>query len=125
MAVRLAQTQVPIDNLISRRWSGRAFDPLKPVAREQLVALLEAARWAASCFNEQPWRFLVWDRNADANSWQKAFGCLGEWNQKWVINAPVLIPGIDFSDHLNYWKFGYPAVMITDGARNVLPISSS
>lgn len=91
MAVRLAQTQVPIDNLISRRWSGRAFDPLKPVKREQLVALLEAARWAASCFNEQPWRFLVWDRNADANSWQKAFGCLGEWNQKWVINAPVLM----------------------------------
>ena len=34
------------------------------------------------------------------------------------INAPVLIPGIDFSDHLNYWKFGYPAVMITDTAFN-------
>lgn len=91
MAVKLAQTQVPINDVLARRWSGRAFDPLKPVQREQLVALLEAARWAASCYNEQPWRFLVWDRNADAASWQKAFGCLGEWNQKWVINAPVLI----------------------------------
>ena len=91
MAVKLAQTQVPINDVLARRWSGRAFDPLKPVQREQLVALLEAARWAASCYNDQPWRFLVWDRNADAASWQKAFGCLGEWNQKWVINAPVLM----------------------------------
>ena len=91
MTTRLAQTQVPINDVIARRWSGRAFDPLKPVTREQLTALLEAARWAASCFNDQPWRFLVWDRNTDASSWRKAFGCLGEWNQKWVINAPVLM----------------------------------
>jgi len=91
MANRLAHTQVPINDVIARRWSGRAFDPLKPVTREQLTALLEAARWAASCFNDQPWRFLVWDRNSDAASWQKAFGCLGEWNQKWAINAPVLM----------------------------------
>jgi nitroreductase len=91
MATRLAHTQVPINDVIARRWSGRAFDPLKPVKREQLVGLIEAARWAASCYNDQPWRFLVWDRNTDAASWQKAFGCLGEWNQKWVINAPVLM----------------------------------
>ena len=93
MASRHAHTQVPINDVIARRWSGRSFDPLKPVKREQLVALLEAARWAASCFNEQPWRFLVWDRNTDAASWQRAFGCVGTWNQKWVINAPVLLLG--------------------------------
>ena len=38
--------------------------------------------------------------------------------QIFSINAPVAIPGIDFSDHLNYWKFGYPAVMVTDTAFN-------
>ena len=91
MAPKLAQTQVPINPLLAERWSGRAFDPLKPVTRQELVALLEAARWAASCFNDQPWRFLVWDRNQNATNWQKAFDCLGEWNQKWVINAPVLM----------------------------------
>jgi nitroreductase len=91
MTSKLATTQVPIHDLLARRWSGRAFDPLKPVPRELLLALLEAARWAASCYNDQPWRFLVWDRNTDAASWQRAFGCLGEWNQKWVINAPVLL----------------------------------
>ena len=73
MSTRLTHTQVPINDVIARRWSGRAFDPLKPVKRVQLVALLEAARWAASCYNDQPWRFLVWDRNSDAASWQKAF----------------------------------------------------
>lgn len=91
MAKKLALTQVPISPLLAERWSGRAFDPLKPVTRQQLVALLEAARWAASCFNDQPWRFLIWDRNQNAANWQKAFDCLGEWNQKWVINAPVLM----------------------------------
>lgn len=91
MSIKLASTQVPINDVIARRWSGRALDPLRPVSREQLTALLEAARWAASCYNDQPWRFLVWDRNTDAASWQKAFDCLGEWNQKWVINAPVLM----------------------------------
>lgn len=91
MSLKLAQTQVPINDVLARRTSGRAYDPLKPVARETLVALLEAARWAPSCFNEQPWRFMVWDRNADAAGWQKAFECVGEWNQKWVVNAPVLL----------------------------------
>ena len=91
MAVKLAQTQVAINPILAQRWSGRAFDPLKPVTRAQIVALLEAARWAASCYNDQPWRFLVWDRNRNAANWQKAFDCLGEWNQKWVINAPVLM----------------------------------
>ena len=91
MAVKLAQTQVVINAILAQRWSGRAFDPLKPVTRAQIVAILEAARWAASCYNDQPWRFFVWDRNRNAANWQKAFDCLGEWNQKWVINAPVLM----------------------------------
>ena len=57
------KSQSPIS--IARRWSGRAFDPARPVPRGQLIALLEAARWAPSCFGEQPWRYIVWDRFAD------------------------------------------------------------
>jgi nitroreductase len=86
-----AHTQTPIHELIARRWSGRAFDAAKPVTRTQLTALLEAARWAPSCFGDQPWRFLVWDRFHDSATWQRAFACLGEWNQNWVKNAPVLL----------------------------------
>ena len=62
MLEKPAVTQPPIAELIARRWSPRALDPNKPVNRDQLLALLEAARWAPSCFGDQPWRYLVWDR---------------------------------------------------------------
>ncbi|MHB1591937.1 MAG: nitroreductase family protein [Sulfuricella sp.] len=91
MQTKTASTQVDVHDLIARRWSCRAFDATKPVSREQIVSLLEAARWAPSCFGDEPWRFIVWDKNSDAAAWQKAFGCLVEWNQNWVKNAPVLI----------------------------------
>jgi len=85
-----AITQVAINETIANRWSGRAYDAAHVVSHEQIIALLEAARWAPSCFGDQPWRFLVWNKNADASSWQQAFDCLGESNQTWVKNAPVL-----------------------------------
>ena len=91
MQHKTASTQVDVHDRIARRWSGRAFAANKKVGREQVVSLLEAARWAPSCFGDEPWRFIVWDRNNDAAAWQKAFDCLGEWNQNWVKNAPVLV----------------------------------
>jgi len=91
MQTKTASTQVDVHDIIAKRWSCRAFDASKPVSREQIVALLEAARWAPSCFGDEPWRFIVWDKNSDAAAWQKAFDCLGEWNQNWVKNAPVLL----------------------------------
>ncbi|MDD5404904.1 MAG: nitroreductase family protein [Sulfuricella sp.] len=91
MQHKSATTAVPIHEIIARRWSCRAYDAARPVSREQIVALMEAARWAPSCFGDEPWRFIVWDRNTDSAAWQKAFDCLGEWNQNWVRNAPLLI----------------------------------
>ena len=91
MQKKIAQTGTPIHDLIAQRWSPRAFDKSGVVTREQLTSLLEAARWAPSCFGDEPWRYLVWDRNHDAAAWEKAFDCLAEANQKWVKNAPVLL----------------------------------
>lgn len=91
MQQKPAVTSVPIHELLARRWSPRAIDPAKPLARAQLTALLEAARWAPSCFNDQPWRYLLWDRFRDAAAWQRAFQCLTPGNQAWVKNAPVLL----------------------------------
>ena len=86
-----AITQVPIADLIANRWSPRAFDASKPVSHEQVIALLEAARWAPSCFGDQPWRFIVWDKNVDAAAWQHAYDCLAPSNRTWVQAAPILM----------------------------------
>jgi nitroreductase len=86
-----ATTQVPIHDLIAGRWSGRAYDPARPVGGAQLVALLEAARWAPSCYGDQPWRLVVWNKGADAAAWQAAFDTLAPGNQGWVKDAPLLV----------------------------------
>jgi len=88
---RKAQTRVPIDDLLAKRWSPRSFDAGRQVSREKLAALLEAARWAPSCNGDQPTRYLVWDRKRDPDGWQKAFDCLSENNRKWVKNVPLLM----------------------------------
>ncbi|PPD17531.1 MAG: nitroreductase [Methylotenera sp.] len=86
-----AVTQVKINETIANRWSGRAYDATKPVSKAQILSLCEAARWAPSCFGDEPWRFVVWDKNSNADAWQKAFDCLVPGNQEWVKNAPVLL----------------------------------
>ncbi|MBX9675591.1 MAG: nitroreductase family protein [Methylotenera sp.] len=86
-----AVTQVKINETIANRWSGRAYDATKPVSKAQIFSLCEAARWAPSCFGDEPWRFMVWDKNSNADAWQKAFDCLVPGNQEWVKNAPVLL----------------------------------
>ncbi|HYC44303.1 MAG TPA: nitroreductase family protein [Burkholderiales bacterium] len=88
---RVALTSVPIHELLATRWSPRAYDVDRPVPREALAALLEAARWAPSCNGDQPYRYLVWDKSRDPEGWQKAFECLSENNRKWVKNVPVLM----------------------------------
>ncbi|MEA3123128.1 MAG: hypothetical protein QOD67_147, partial [Caballeronia sp.] len=63
----------------------------KAVSREQLHSVLEAARWAPSSYNMQPWRFLTFDRSRDEAAFQKAFATLVPFNQGWNANVPVLI----------------------------------
>jgi nitroreductase len=105
---RQARTAVAIDPLIASRWSPRAIDPDQPVTREQITALLEAARWAPSCFGDEPWRFLVFDRARDSEAGDQAFSGLAEGNRAWVINAPVLLAAVAgsrfrFNDKPNRW----------------------
>jgi nitroreductase len=72
------------------RWSPRSFSD-REVSPEDLAKVFEAARWAASSSNEQPWRFLVGARNSTA--YNKIFASLVPFNQLWVASAPVLILG--------------------------------
>jgi nitroreductase len=73
---------------ILRRWSPRAFTD-RPVSASDMKKLFEAARWAASSFNEQPWRFIV-GRKGDP-TYDKIFQSLVPLNQAWANNAPVLM----------------------------------
>ncbi len=85
------ETQEKIHEIIANRWSGRAFDEKRSVADKDIISLLEAARWAPSCFGEEPWRYIVCDKTTNKTAWDKAFSCLAEGNQSWAVNAPVLI----------------------------------
>jgi len=79
----------PIHDLLRERWSPRAFDDT-PVARAVILSLLEAARWAPSSFNEQPWRFVIADRHEDGEGFARLLGALVESNQAWARFAPIL-----------------------------------
>ena len=85
-----APTAVPIHELIAGRWSPRAYSN-EPVSRESLHAVIEAARWAPSGYNLQPWRFIVFDRTADEAAFKRAFSTLVPFNQQWNAPASVLI----------------------------------
>lgn len=91
MIQKPAETSQAINKTIAERWSGRAFDSATPVTQEQITSLCEAARWAPSCFGDQPWRFIIWDRYQDETSWQQIIDCLSPGNQDWAKSAPLLI----------------------------------
>ena len=84
-----AETQFPIHDLLRRRWSPRAYSE-QMVEIEKLQSLFEAARWAPSSNNEQPWHFIVGTK-ADPAAYDRLFACLMEGNKKWVFRAPVLM----------------------------------
>ena len=78
----------PVDPLFVRRWSPRAFDR-SVIPDADLMTIFEAARWAPSAFNAQPWRLLYARR--DGPDWDRFLACLIPWNQSWAHNASVLI----------------------------------
>ena len=77
----------PILEEIQERWSPRAFAP-EPIPEDTIYALVEAARYAPSCFNEQPWRFLIASKENELKIMRTL---LNSKNQKWACRAPVLI----------------------------------
>lgn len=84
-----ALVDYPIDELMRRRWSPRVFEDGRAVEREKILILLEAARWAPSCFNDQPRYFLVFD-GSDVELLEGARACLSPGNA-WALKAPVLM----------------------------------
>ncbi len=86
---KLGETKYPVHELLRRRWSPVAFSDRR-VDPETIGSLLEAARWAPSSFNEQPWSFIVATKDEPAE-FERLLGCLVEGNITWAKQAPVLM----------------------------------
>lgn len=90
----IADTEVPIHNTLTVRWSPYVFSS-QPVPAADLTAVFEAARWAPSSYNEQPWRYLVGIAGAaDDDTHARILSVLTEPNQAWARHAPVLALGV-------------------------------
>jgi len=89
LPIKVAKTDHPILAPIAARFSPYVYEP-KPIEKSKLLSCLEAARWAASSFNEQPWSFILAVRE-DSAEFAKALACLGEPNQVWAKDAGALI----------------------------------
>jgi nitroreductase len=98
-----AVTDYPINELIAKRWSPYSFAN-RSVSDEDLRSLFEAARWAPSSYNEQPWNFIV-AKKEDAEEFARVLSCLVEANQRWAWAASVLVLGIT---RLNFQRNGKP-----------------
>ena len=98
-----ATTDFPVHDLIRHRWSPRAFSD-KPVEPAVLASLFEAARWAPSSSNEQPWAYLVATKD-NPEDFAKMVSVLVEFNADWAKNAPVLALAVS---HLKFQSNGNP-----------------
>lgn len=85
-------TDYPVHELLAKRWSPYAFQD-KPVAKADLCSLFEAARWAPSSYNEQPWSYIVATKE-NTDEFERLLSCLVEANQIWAKAAPVLALGV-------------------------------
>ncbi len=87
-AINPREAEFGVDQLFLDRWSPRAFSDAE-VGEQELLTILDAAHWAPSAFNAQPWRF-VYARRGDA-SWERLVGVLNEFNQSWARDAGALV----------------------------------
>jgi nitroreductase len=88
---KIARSDHDILDVIRLRWSPRAFDPARAISTEDLQRLFEAARWAPSSRNEQPWRFVVTDRHRSPDAFRSLHAALVPKNQIWAASAPALV----------------------------------
>src|ERR1051326_3451712 len=88
---KTARADHDILDVIRDRWSPRAFDPTRAVARADLLRLFEAARWAPSSLNEQPWRFVVADRAGTPEAFDQLAASLPGRIPLWAHAVPLLV----------------------------------
>lgn len=108
--------------VIHRRWSPRSFAD-QDVTASDLARLFEAARWAPSSYNEQPWRFIVGHRGSA--TYDKILSALVEFNQSWARTAPVLILGVASTKFSHNGTDNYHALYDLGAAAVLLTLQAS
>jgi nitroreductase len=107
-----ANTSVPISELLANRWSPRVYDPTHVMTQEQVIRLAEAARWAASGNNAQPWRFAFTLRGEELFEKISA-GMLSGFNASWAPHASLYVlafadkqraDGTEIDRHASYFN---------------------
>jgi nitroreductase len=113
--IKEAQTKHPVLDVIRQRWSARSFSH-QPVSQDTLEQLIEAASWAPSSMNDQPWTYVYAHRGTEA--FNTMLACLNTGNQPWAANAAVLVISLANKVHHN----GHPNKhhMHDTGAANML-----
>ena len=86
---KTASPDYPVHELVTKRWSPYGFED-RSVSEDDLRSLFEAARWAPSSYNEQPWSYVVATKQ-NAEEFERLLSCLVEANQEWARAAPVLM----------------------------------
>lgn len=109
MSENRAPSDFPILDVLADRWSPRAFAE-RSVEKDKIAKMMEAARWAPSCFNEQPWGFIIADKNEDPVGYKRLYDCLMTGNQAWAGTAPLLMLSVakmffEYNNKPN--RFGY------------------
>lgn len=92
MSPKSAQTSVPVLDTLAKRWSPRAFDEEHSLPENALRGVFEAARWAPSAGNTQPWRFILARRGSE--SFEKIREALTGFNQVWSARAAALVVNV-------------------------------
>jgi nitroreductase len=87
--ITLTEIEIPVHDLIKERRSPLAYSE-RSVGREELRSLLEAARWAASSYNQQPWHFIIATKE-NPREYERLLGCIVPANALWAGKAPVLM----------------------------------
>ena len=122
-AQKTAETIHPVSELIRKRWSPRSFDVNRAIAENDLQTLFEAASWAPSSMNEQPWRYIYAHRSDEAN-FKRLFDCLAEGNQPWAKNAAVLVVSLARKKFVRNDKPNRHALYDTGGANALLTLQA-
>ncbi|MDH3267686.1 MAG: nitroreductase family protein [Ignavibacteria bacterium] len=120
---KVASTEYPVIDLIKNRWSPRAFSGIQ-IENEKIFSILEAARWAPSCFNEQPWNFILFKKE-NQKEFSKIVNILSQRNQLWSKNAPLIMLSVAKLNFERNGKFNRHALHDVGAAVNNLTLQAT